>query len=75
MILPDKNIYLSNSLLGMGAGLLTKLKVPQTVSSLWEKARRSKEINSYEKYILTLDLLYMLELVHMENGLLKRSFS
>jgi len=72
MILPDKNILLANSLLGMGAGLLIKLKSPQTVSSLWEKVRHYGEIHSYEKYILTLDLLFLLHLVELEAGVLKR---
>jgi hypothetical protein len=72
MILPDKNIFLSQSLLGLGAILLPKLKSPQTVSSLWEKVRKSGEINYYEKYILTLDLLYLLNLIEFDEGLLKR---
>jgi hypothetical protein len=71
MILPDKNIFLSQSLLGLGAALLEKLKSPQTVSSLWEKARKYGEINSYEKYILTLDLLYLLGIIDLKDGLLK----
>lgn len=72
MILPDKNILLSNSLLGMGANLLAKLKSPQTVSSLWEKVRNYEEIHSFEKYILTLDLLFLLNLIQFEAGVLKR---
>lgn len=70
MIFPDKNLLLSHSLLGMGAELLTKLKSPQTISSLWEKVRKSGKINSFEKYILTLDLLYLLDLVEFQDGLL-----
>lgn len=72
MILPDKNLLLAHSLLGMGAELLTKLKSPQTISSLWEKVRKSDKINSYEKYILTLDLLYLLDLVEFQDGLLRK---
>jgi hypothetical protein len=72
MILPDKNLLLAHSLLGMGAELLTKLKSPQTISSLWDKVRKSDKINSYEKYILTLDLLYLLDLVEFQDGLLRK---
>lgn len=71
MILPDKNLLLAHSLLGMGAELLTKLKSPHTVSSLWDKVRKSGAINSYEKYVLSLDLLYLLDLVEHHEGLLK----
>ena len=73
MILPDKNLLLSSSLLGTGANLLTKLKSPQTVSSLWEKFRKNGDITSYEKYILSLDLLYLLGLIDLDKGLLRRT--
>jgi hypothetical protein len=72
MILPDKNLLLSSSLLGMGAELLTKFNSSHTVSSLWEKTRKSGKINSYEKFILTLDLLYLLDLVKLQDGLLRK---
>jgi hypothetical protein len=75
MILPDKNILLSHSLLGLGANLLAKLKLPQTVSSLWEKAREYDEINSYEKYILTLDLLFLLNIIEFKDGVLRKKRS
>lgn len=72
MILPDKSISLSHSLLGMGSIIISELRVPQTVSSLWEKARDHEEIKTYEKFILTLDLLYMLELIEFEEGIIWR---
>ena len=72
MILPDKSISLSHSLLGMGSIIISELRVPQTVSSLWEKARAHEEIKTYEKFILTLDLLYMLELIEFEEGIIWR---
>jgi hypothetical protein len=71
MILPDKNLLLSHSLLGMGSVILMELTTPQTVSSLWEKAR-SKGIVPFEKFILTLDLLYMIGLVEFEEGIIRR---
>ncbi len=72
MILPDKNRLLAHSLLGMGAELLTNLESPQTVSSLWDISKKSDTINSYEKYILTLDLLYLLDLIALQDGLLRK---
>jgi hypothetical protein len=71
MILPDKNLLLSHSLLGMGSVILMELTIPQTVSSLWEKAR-SKGIAPFEKFILTLDLLYMIGLVEFKEGIIRR---
>lgn len=72
MILPDKNILLSHSLLGMGSIILNHLKSFHTVSSLWEKVKNTKEINSFEKYILTLDLLYIMGLIEFHEGLLRK---
>ncbi len=71
MILPDKSISLSSSLIGTGSGILTELITPQTVSSLWEKVRNN-EINTFEKFVLTLDLLYMLRLIELKDGIVKR---
>lgn len=71
MILPDKNISLSNSLIGTGSEILIELTVPQTVSSLWEKTRNEK-INTFEKFVLTLDLLYTFGLIEFKDGMINR---
>ncbi|MFA6536270.1 MAG: ABC-three component system middle component 6 [Candidatus Paceibacterota bacterium] len=70
MILPNKNIYLRNSLLGLGAIILEKFHRGDTVSSLWERIRSDTEINTFEKYILTLDFLYILKAVDIREGIL-----
>lgn len=71
MILPNKNIKLSHSLLGTGAIVLEEIKSGQTVSSLWEKVKSYNEIQAFEKFVLTLDLLYALNLIVINDGLLK----
>lgn len=70
MILPNKNIYLRNSLLGLGAIILEKIHTGDTVSSLWERVRTVTEINTFEKYVLTLDLLYLLKALDIHEGIL-----
>jgi len=73
MILPDKNITLSNSLIGLGSRIIIELNTPQTVSSLWEKVRRKcSEIRTFERFVLSLDLLYAMGLIELENGIIKR---
>ncbi len=72
MILPDKNIRLKFSLLNCGAIILSKLNEPQTLSSLWDKVRVYEELVSYEKYLLTLDYLYMIQAIKLHNGLMMR---
>ena len=70
MIIPNKNIRLRNSLLGMGTQILSELYTSETVSSLWEKIKKSKEINSFEKFILTLDFLFIMNLIKFEDGVI-----
>lgn len=72
MIKPDKNIKLSYSLIGVGALVLTQIATPITISSLWQKIRHYEEIANFEKFVLTLDFLFMCNLVKFENGLLVR---
>jgi len=72
MIVPNKNIRLQNSLLGMGAQILPQLNITQTVSSLWEKMKSSKEINSYDKFVLTLDFLFMLNLIELKDSIIQK---
>lgn len=70
MILPNKNIYLRNSLLGLGALVLENFHKGDTVSSLWERVRKDTVINTFEKYALSLDLLYMLKAIDTKSGVL-----
>jgi len=69
--LPDKNIKLHYSILGMGTKVLMVLNTPQTISSLWEKLRKCDEINTFEKFILTLDFPYIMGLIELERGIIK----
>jgi len=72
MILPSKHIPISRCLLNSGAAILKELRTPNTISSLWEKAHDIPEISTFEKFILTLSLLYSLEAIELLDGLLRR---
>lgn len=72
MILPDKNIKLEYSLLSCGAMLLTEITKPQTVSLLWDKVKNSKVIVSFEKFIIVLDYLYMINAITINDGMIVR---
>ncbi len=72
MILPDKTITLQYSLLGTGSIVLDELRNPKTLTELWENIKSLEEINNYEKFILTLDFLYMLELIKYKDPFLVR---
>lgn len=72
MILPTKHIKLENSLLNVGATLLSNITNKQTVSLLWDSVRQYPEVKTFEKFTLTLDLLYTLGLVDLKNGIVVR---
>jgi hypothetical protein len=79
MILPTKHLSQERALLTVGARLLTHLAQPRTVSSLWEEITRSVNPTSkktsmrYDAYILTLDLLFLMGAIELQDGLISRN--
>ena len=73
MILPTKYIKISNSLLSVGGVLLTNINRPQTVTSLWNLTKHLPEVKTFERFTLSLDLLYIIGLIDFRNGLLVRA--
>ena len=69
MILPDKHIKLSESLIGLGSYVLDKLNKPKTIDQLWQSVRLSHKTgeypasHSFENLVLTLDTLYTLNII------------
>ena len=72
MILPSKHISEDQALLGVGAILLRHLDRPQTVTSLWEKARKNDVVGTFERFVLALDLLHITGAVSLSGGMIKR---
>lgn len=77
MILPKKQMSLSESIFGFGAFLLKKLKTPISVDDLWDfykECYNSKEYSvkfSFDQFIFTLDYLYMIGAIkESKNGVL-----
>ncbi len=66
MILPKKQLSISESFFGFGAFLLEKIKSPTSIDDLWQCYKESyanKKYNvkfSFDQYIATLDYLYMI---------------
>jgi hypothetical protein len=70
--MPNKNITVRFSLLHCGAMILSELNNSDTVSSLREKTKNCEELSSYEKFILTLDYLFLINAIDLRNGLIVR---
>jgi len=72
MILPTKHITPPYALLSVGALILGSLEEPTTVSRLWSRFRERREVATFQRFVLVLDLLFALGAVELENGLLRR---
>ena len=72
MILPNKFLEEKDSLLYVGALLLNKLDTPTSISKLWNKVKENKSVNNYERFIITLDMLYILNLIELKNEKIRR---
>lgn len=73
MILPSKHISQDQALLGVGAVLLHEIAKPQTVTSLWERVRSNQTVGTFERYVLVLDMLHIMGLVVLSNGMIERT--
>jgi hypothetical protein len=72
MILPTKHISTEDSLLGIGAVILGHMSEKETVTHLWESVRSEQNVATFERFILALDLLYMIDAISIEDGLLRK---
>lgn len=79
MILPTKHIRPERALLTVGADILACLHEPMTVSRVWDGVRKQEgghigvaPIN-YDWFILALDLLFILNAVSFDSGVLRKS--
>ena len=78
MILPTKHVRTDRALIGVGAELLTILRVPMTMSRLWNEVRSGRYSATgrapigYQWFVLSLDLLFMIGAIELRRGLLQR---
>lgn len=77
MILPKKQLSISESLFGFGGFLLQKLDTPLTVDDLWEYYKDSYANKKYpvkfsfDQFIMTLDYLFIIGAIQRnEEGVL-----
>ena len=75
MILPTKHLTVEKSLLGIGAVLLDELRREQTVSRLWEKVRKNKNVDNFEQFTRGLVFLYSINAIEKTGNLLRKKRS
>lgn len=72
MIIPTKHLKPQDTLLASGGIVLQSLDAPSSVSELWSTLRDNPIVASYERLVLTLDLLFVLEAIDYADGIISR---
>jgi hypothetical protein len=75
MILPTKYISQNEALIGVGATVLAHLTSPMTVSDLWERLRSEANVGTFERFVLASNLLYIIGIIDLKDGLIVRTAS
>ncbi len=76
--MPSKHINFSQSLLGFGSYLLSKLSMPKSVDDLWCEYQNDLKndlysaIHSFDNLNLTLIFLYGINAIQEDNGIISR---
>ena len=76
--MPSKHLNFSQSLLGFGSYLLSKLKTPKSVDDLWSEYQNDLKNDLYsvhhgfDNLNLTLIFLYGINAIQEENGIISR---
>jgi hypothetical protein len=76
MILPTKGIPPRRALLTLGGEILRSLDESKTVSRLWDDFRKRSDEHqevTFDWFILSLDLLFILGAIDLERGRVRRS--
>ncbi len=68
MIMPNKYIREHESLIGVGSVLITHLYKETSLSDLWEKVKNISDVETFERFILGLDLLFALGLIEFNDN-------
>jgi hypothetical protein len=82
MLLPDKHIRFSESLLGLGAFVLDALSTPKTIDTIWKDINIQMEDgrlparHTFDNLVLAIDILYTIKAVKLDgDDRLKRCVS
>lgn len=72
MILPTKHITEHEALIGAGGLVLEEISKPVSLSHLWENVKSNSSVQTYERFILTLDMLHIVGAIEIEESMIVR---
>ena len=68
MIMPNKYLKEEDTLLGSSAVIFNNIQEHQNLSELWDNVKNNNSVYNFERFILTLDMLYTLGLIDFKNN-------
>lgn len=71
--MPSKYLKEDEALIGVSAALLSLIERNGNLSEIWESAKKIKAIGSFERFILALNFLYLLDLVDLHENKIVRT--
>lgn len=72
MIMPNKYLREDEALIGFGSVVLGHLKTGRYLSDLWEDVKSFESVGNFERFILALDMLFLLGLIEFENNKIRK---
>lgn len=63
LLLPTRTRQIDRSLLFVGSLIIERLDRARSLSSVWESLKDSKSVGSYSRFILALDMLFILNVI------------
>ena len=72
MIMPNKYLKEEDTLLGSSAIIFDNMDKKQSISQLWERVKDDDSFYNFERFILSLDMLYILGLIEFKKNNLLR---
>lgn len=73
MILPTKHTTAHEALIGAGALILQQTSKPVPLSNLWEAVKASSAVQTYERFVLTLDMLHIIGAIDIKDNMIMRA--
>ncbi|MBE8233200.1 MAG: hypothetical protein HAW67_05635 [Endozoicomonadaceae bacterium] len=70
MILPTKHIAAHEALIGAGAIILEQSSKPIFLSQLWEAVKATHGVQTYERFVLALDMLYIIGTIEIKDNMI-----
>jgi hypothetical protein len=78
MLLPQKHLRLSDSIIGLASYLLETLDSPTSIDNIWLKFQKVSGTSKFpayhpfENFILALDFLFLISVIREDHGIIIR---